>query len=647
MPRFRFAASSMDSNDLAQYDEFAARVRRDGLRYMGCRAMAEITTDQIYDKDDAWLQFVIINGALMKIAETELVNGVLSRSHIEKNARLAAEKSRILAKHGIKGMLPLLEPLILPDWFWQKHPDLRGPRCDNPCLARQDYFAPCLDRPEVLQHYREVVRKTLEIAPEIGALNIFTNDSGAGICWCTGLYPGPNGPDYCKDIPMGKRMRKWFEAMHAGAADAGKKIEILFAPVHFGRREVLDVIPKVPRRTRLVFPLGDWASNDPFPSAEQKLYLAEAKRQKRPAAVSLMATLGWVFIPLTDLPLVYYALDTMRIAGASDADAIILAGTAGPAHGADAPVDKAVMGGIKRVPKDWADIDKAVYRIARDQVGARLAGALVSAWKDVDIAHKFWPNIADTNHMQLPFYAWMGSRWSVRPLVPAPHLLAAEEKAYYNNARQGRDDSLEDSFIASESTKNYKTDELKWVVAYYDELVLYMSRAIATLEAKMGALAAEPEDVRKRFMLQYRRVAMLGSVWRTQRNVMRCASIMEFFTGDQKDQYWHVIRKDESFLEPATYRRLFLEAMDDEIANCRETIKLLRESDVPLVSTGDVEAVYVLPHNVADQLARKIVVMEAHKKDIDVLFPGCPPETFTDPTYEWADRRFRKEKEPQ
>lgn len=128
---------------------------------------------------------------------------------------------------------------------------------------------------------------------------------------------------------------------------------------------------------------------------------------------------------------------------------------------------------------------------------------------------------------------------------------------------------------------------------------------------------------------------------------MRCASIMEFFTGDQKDQYWHVIRKDESFLEPATYRRLFLEAMDDEIANCRETIKLLRESDVPLVSTGDVEAVYVLPHNVADQLARKIVVMEAHKKDIDVLFPGCPPETFTDPTYEWADRRFRKEKEPQ
>lgn len=37
-------------------------------------------------------------------------------------------------------------------------------------------------------------------------------------------------------------------------------------------------------------------------------------------------------------------------------------------------------------------------------------------------------------------------------------------------------------------------------------------------------------------------------------------------------------------------------------------------------------------------LETKIRLMETHKKDIDVLFPNCPPETFADPTYEWADK---------
>jgi hypothetical protein len=127
------------------------------------------------------------------------------------------------------------------------------------------------------------------------------------------------------------------------------------------------------------------------------------------------------------------------------------------------------------------------------------------------------------------------------------------------------------------------------------------------------------------------------AIWRTQRNVLRCGSTIEFFTGPRKEEYWHVIRKDESFLEPPTYRRLFLEAMDDEIANCRDMIRLMAESDVTLISTGD-EQSFILPKNLQELLETKIRLMEAHRKDIDVLFPDCPPETFADPTYTWADK---------
>ena len=276
--------------------------------------------------------------------------------------------------------------------------------------------------------------------------------------------------------------------------------------------------------------------------------------------------------------------------------------------------------------------------IAEKIVGAALAPALVSAWRDVDHAVRIWPNNADTNHMLYPKYSVIGDRWLVRPLVPAPQLLAENEKAYYSKhrhvARSLTKEKL-DSFFIAEGTQNYHIPEYKWLVAAYDEMMEYMDRAMRTLEDAMPK--APKSDAEKRFRLQWLRVKAARAIWRNQRNVLRCGSTIEFFTGEKKEEYWHVIRKDESFLEPATYRRLFLEAVDDEIANCREIIALLGEKDATLFSTGD-EQSFVLPRNLGEQLEKKISIMEAHKKDIDVLFPNCPPETFADPTYEWADR---------
>jgi hypothetical protein len=165
-----------------------------------------------------------------------------------------------------------------------------------------------------------------------------------------------------------------------------------------------------------------------------------------------------------------------------------------------------------------------------------------------------------------------------------------------------------------------------------------MDAAVKELDKAKPLADKESEITRKRFMLQYYRVAALRTEWRTQKNVLRAGSIIEYFTGAEKDQYWHVVRRDESFLLPASYRRIFLETVADEIANARETAAMIRASDQPLFSTGDVETAFVLPHNLAELLDKKAALMEAHKKDIDVLFPNCPPETFTDPTYEWADR---------
>jgi len=636
-----------DTNDLAQYDRLAQLARRAGFKYMGCGALSGITEDQVYDPDDTWLRFVIINSGVMKFVETDLVNGVISKPYIEKNAALLAEKSKILARHGLKGVMGLLEPQILPEWFYAKRPEIRGARCDNPCLSLDDYYAPCLDRGEVLAHYREAVRKVLEIAPEVGVISMYTNDSGAGICWCTGLYPGPNGPDHCKDVPMGRRIEEWLRAMLAGADDAGRELRIVFVPLHFGREEIYSTIDRLPKNAYLSFGEGGYRDmpNLPFITGETRDYIARSKARRRGAVLRIDATLSYPLGPVAEPPIPYFTLDALREASKVGAEVLALGGVGAPVDGVDTVPTMAIMAGLARPPKSWWEIDKTVAKIAAAHVGRRLAPALVSAWRDVHAAFTTWPAIADTNHMLYPFYSIMGDRWLVRPLVPAPEKLSRDERAYYAKYLHGDQDGKDaESFFIGEGMKNYKIDEMKWLVTMYDEMMMWMNRALDTLDEAKARLDAEDEDVRKRFMLQYARVAIMRAIWRTQRNVLRTQTTIEFFTGEKKDEYWHVIRRDESFLLPATYRRLFLEAVDDEIANCRDIIRLIRESDVPLIHTDEVEEQYILPRNLPELIEKKMALMEAHKGDIDILFPNCPPETFTDPTYEWADKRHRGEK---
>ncbi len=634
-----------DSNDLDEYDRMARFVKRAGFEVMSCGCLSELTLEQRYDPEDGWLKYVILNAALMKVVETSLVNGVLSREHIEKNAALIAEKSKILARHGLKGVTNFLEPLILPEAFYEKHPEIRGARCDNPCLARRAYYGPCLDRPEVLAHYREGVRKLLELAPELAGISMFTNDSGAGICWCTGLYPGQNGPDYCRDVAMGTRIRKWLQAILDGATDAGKEIEIFFSPTHFGRDEIYDTIEKLPKGTHLVFGMSRFPSQ-PFISRDTQDYIEKSNLAGRGSVLSINPTLvSYMLSPIAEAPLPYFVLDVLREAAGSGAEGIMIDGIRAPIDGLETPSTMAILAGLSQTPRTGTEIDRAVLKIARDQVGDRLAPVLTSAWRDLDRALCLWPNIADTNHKLFPFYSIMGDRWLTRPIVPAPQLLRDDEREYYSKGRQQQPNiKARDSFFYAEGTKNYKIPEFKWLVAIYDQMMKCMNRAVADLEGAMESLEREDESTRKNFMRQYRRVATVCAIWRTQRNVLRAGSIIEFFTGEKQEEYWNVIRKDESYLLPATYRRLFLEAMDDEIENCREIIRLMRESEVVLINTGDVDEAFVLPHYLTEQLERKIEVMEAHKGDIEVLFPNCPEETFTDPTYEWADRNKDQEK---
>ena len=632
MARFKLRIAVADTNDLARYDRLAALAKRSGFEALSCGNQAELSQDQMADRLDSWVRFTAQSAGAFKFVETALVNGVLSKPHIEKNAALLREKSKILARHGLKGFMHLLEPQWLPEAFYAKHPQLRGPRCDHPGVARSKYYAPCIDRPEILAHYREMFRKLVELAPELMMFSIWTNDSGGGVCWASGLYPGTNGPDYCKGVPMGKRLRRWFNAMLKGGKDAGKDLRLVFSTYAFGREASRDILANLPSRVSLVSWMGSFP-NEPFVGKAVEEFVREVKAAGRSAYIHVDPTQSYPLGPVTEPPVIYFIYDTLGEAAKSGAKYAGVAGLSVDGDGAPTAATKAIVSAVARPPRNGFDVDRAVARTARELVGPKLAPALVSAWRDVDVAFRLWPNNADHNHHLYAYYSVLGDRWLVRPLVPAPERLTDAEKAYFSRHRHGsRDPKFENSFFISESVMNYALDEFPWPLADYDSMLRYMDRAVGTLDEALAAAGDGPEA--KALSEERDRVAILRAVWRNQRNVLQCGSIIERLAGPRRAEFWK---------RAAALKARFLEGMDDEIANAREIAALLKGSAVPLLNTGEKESSFVYPATLPDLLEKKIALMEAHRKDIDILFPNVGDEVPDVETYEDTDKKLEAE----
>lgn len=80
------------------------------------------------------------------------------------------------------------------------------------------------DQSEVQAMYRESMPKLLETVPAVEKFSFLTFDSG--FYWSPGLYPGQNGPSWCKSHPTSQRVQGFMQALQESAEKAGKEIEV-------------------------------------------------------------------------------------------------------------------------------------------------------------------------------------------------------------------------------------------------------------------------------------------------------------------------------------------------------------------------------------------------------------------------------------
>ncbi|UCE05540.1 MAG: hypothetical protein JSW07_18325, partial [bacterium] len=171
-----------------EFEKFAQTAKELGATHVTISHLPPSRWQWELDLSDPYPNWGMRNATIFKIIVPPELDKFLPVDYAKKNLELIKERCAILKELGLKAAFAGKEPAWLPEPVFQAHPDWRGPRCEHPRRARNTYYAPCIDRPEVLAMYRKAVAELCQHAP-IEVFDFLTNDSGGGICWSVSLYP--------------------------------------------------------------------------------------------------------------------------------------------------------------------------------------------------------------------------------------------------------------------------------------------------------------------------------------------------------------------------------------------------------------------------------------------------------------------------
>ncbi len=207
-------------------DEHVARLKRRGVTHVTIN-QSLVSIPMAMEPDNAYLSFAGWGPALDKFVTSTYNAGLYYEGLLAENRRLLLYNADLARKHGFRCSLFCVEPTFVMESFFKRHPALRGPRADNPSCSTAPVFTLCPMLPEVQDHYRQLVSNMLRLVPEIDEIQIFTNDSGGGICHSSHLYSGPNGPNHCRKTPPGKQAQVFAQTL----AEAGRELNPNFRVV--------------------------------------------------------------------------------------------------------------------------------------------------------------------------------------------------------------------------------------------------------------------------------------------------------------------------------------------------------------------------------------------------------------------------------
>ncbi|HUU27386.1 MAG TPA: hypothetical protein VM123_06205 [archaeon] len=248
---FVFGNASHDAADFELYTSLAARLKPYGEVQVLVSEMADKNWQEIPEGGSPWHEYACyIPGPWVYYPHPKIAP-FINAQFVQANRKLLLEKSAILQRLGLFALFESNDAHFLPEAFFQKYPELRGPRVDHPRRSRQEAFSMCLDLPQSREMVEWMMSEIRRNVPLLRAVDEGANDAGQGLCWGEAIYSGPNGPSHCRNLTAGQRVRNLSEAVHRGAVKGGGDILFYWNNVNFWRNELEVVRPLLPPDTYL------------------------------------------------------------------------------------------------------------------------------------------------------------------------------------------------------------------------------------------------------------------------------------------------------------------------------------------------------------------------------------------------------------
>ena len=572
---------------LDEFRRLAALAKEIGVTHLNISQIEPSMWLWNLNRYDPYPNWGLENPTLFKFIVPEELKKHFDTDYAQRNLEMLRARAEILKEYDLKACFRCMEPAYMPESVYREHPEWRGARCDQTRRARTEYYAPCLDNGELREIYVRTVEQLCRVAP-IELFRMLTNDSGGGLCWAEGLYPGKNGPLACAHIPMGKRIARYLSIFQEGAARAGLEAEA--AVVHIDPSDMVASLPDLLPGQSINGCTSNGKSADfvvgcPVPSSDHAtpVYLM-------PRLVHYAERMQAVQ-DVTDCNLTY------AFRSVNDIEAITFV--------------KNYTGKMGSGP---VGIYNALTDFAATLVGKENADDLVTVWDLIEKCIQAFSYLGTGGHIFN-----LGSihqRWLTRPLVAFPGELKPEEKDYYR-AYQFQAQSEADADNMCDLQGNC------WLSGYGAANLLaktvkqnlpLIDRAVKIAGDLVDRVPESYRDQMKKVLLKLR---LYRCVIRNAENVVTFQNILD------RTDYSVEPRDTSPCLSEQGDIRYFKvnQIIRNEVDNTLEIISILKE-DPNAIITVDVKFKSVMNYgtDIVDDLKKKITIMENHRRDFERLY---------------------------
>lgn len=387
-----------------QFEAFTDVAIRMGATHVQCTQVEPSIWQWNVDRYDPYPCWSILRPSIFKFYVPDALKPYLPADYAKRNLASLKKKAAIMEKKGLKPVFTSCDPAYLPEQAYQDHPNWRGSRCDQPRRSRSEYYAPCLDDAEMRELFVKAVEEVCKVIP-IEQFDVMSNDSGAGLCWDSGLYPGPNGPQACKNIPIELKVVNYLSVWQEGARRAGVKSPIVNIDRYLRGNLRNSVIPYLKE--------GQFAMNRNAQGGEGNTQI------------------GWpgyydYFFPIDQMPYVVKIANQLYAAQKKNASNIVIGIRGLDEIDAIRYLEKYMK---EPIGPHESDVIKSIEWLAETFVGKENADQLVSIWQDLDKIHTFYTPYETGGHLFR--IGTTHQRWLTRPFVVYPERLSKEERQYW------------------------------------------------------------------------------------------------------------------------------------------------------------------------------------------------------------------------